>query len=146
MRGMRSAAVIAAVAVLGIASVPACQPHGPVGGHGGKGGECTPLAVDGDGTGTSGTDGSAAPAGAPAVADDTVHVDLAHTPGPANRDLTGVVWNSGASIEPLAAAHPTTVRIDASRRAAAPGLASSTSSRCSTRWRRSGRSAPSRWC
>jgi hypothetical protein len=46
--------------------------------------------------------------------DATVKVDLRHTAGPANLNLTGAVWNAGGSIEPLQAVHPRIVRIDGS--------------------------------
>jgi xylan 1,4-beta-xylosidase len=46
--------------------------------------------------------------------DDTVRVDLTRAIGPVNRNLTGVVWNAGGSIVPLAPVHPAIVRIDGS--------------------------------
>jgi hypothetical protein len=60
--------------------------------------------------------GSAAPAGArdggtPAT---TLDVDIDHTGASANTSLTGVVWNTGDSVKPLAPVHPNIVRIDGS--------------------------------
>src|SRR5262245_55596692 len=46
--------------------------------------------------------------------DDMVRVDLTRAIGPVNQNLTGVVWNAGGSIAPLAPVHPAIVRIDAS--------------------------------
>ncbi|HKE71997.1 MAG TPA: hypothetical protein VKB57_00170 [Acidimicrobiales bacterium] len=112
--------VVAAVAT--IALLPACQPApgGPIQ-HPGPPGDaqgCAPVAV-------GGTPGRLRPTPPPeaTVPDDTVAVDLDQPIGPANRDLTGVVWNAGSSIAPLTPVHPKIVRIDASLqdRSQAPG-------------------------
>jgi len=55
--------------------------------------------------------------GAPAVQgqpDNKVQVDLDHSAGPANTNLTGAVWNSGSSVAPIAPVHPKIIRIDGS--------------------------------
>jgi Glycosyl hydrolases family 39 len=102
---------VAAAVAMGVALLPACEPV-PPSGRGGpppiRADGCEPLALDGSGT------GPLRPTGVPddVAADDTVRVDLDRPAGPANRDLTGVVWNTGRSIEPLAPVHPTMVRID----------------------------------
>jgi hypothetical protein len=43
---------------------------------------------------------------------DTVDVDLNRTLGPVNRNLTGVVWNSGSEVAALGPVQPAEVRID----------------------------------
>src|SRR5262245_40444721 len=75
--------------------------------HGG-GGEPHTL----DGTSRTGPRASAPPKRV--RLDDTVRVDLTRPIGPVNQNLTGVVWNAGDSIAPLAPVHPAIVRIDAS--------------------------------
>jgi hypothetical protein len=54
-------------------------------------------------------------------ADATIDVDADHTPGQVNTKLTGAVWNSGASITPLADVHPAVVRIDGSLQSRSQG-------------------------
>lgn len=51
---------------------------------------------------------------APDPIDATVNVDLDHSAGPVNANLTGAVWNSGNSIAPLQPVHPSIIRIDGS--------------------------------
>src|SRR5262245_37533639 len=53
--------------------------------------------------------------------DDTVRVDLTRPIGPVNQNLTGVVWNAGDSIAPLAPVHPAIVRIDGSLQSRSQG-------------------------
>jgi len=43
-----------------------------------------------------------------------VQVDLDHSAGPANLNLTGAVWNSGSTVQPVAPVHPKIIRIDGS--------------------------------
>src|SRR5262245_43933654 len=104
-------AVVAAIATMAL--LPACQPApgGPTQQPGPpvRAQGCTPVAIDGDNSGLHPT-----PPPEPTVPDDTVRVGLVDPLGPANRDLTGVVWNAGSSIEPLAPVHPKIVRIDGS--------------------------------
>ena len=81
----------------------------PIGGGGPpvhENGRCAPLSPSPTVTRTAPTT-TAAP-------DATVTVDLNHSTGAVNPNLTGVVWNSGDSITSLAAVHPKIVRIDGS--------------------------------
>jgi hypothetical protein len=99
--------VVVAVAV-GAVLLPACvvSPPGPRVIHADG---CERIALD-ESSGAQPTPrlpGDASP-------DDVVRVDLADSIGPANQELTGVVWNAGGSIDPLAAVHPAMVRLDAS--------------------------------
>jgi hypothetical protein len=102
--------VVAAVA--GVAFLPACEPTLPPGHHGPPGDTagCTPVEVDGAGPERL----RPTPRTTELAPDDTVRVDLTRELGPVNQDLTGVVWNSGSSIEALAPVHPSMVRIDGS--------------------------------
>src|SRR5262245_59970544 len=105
--------VVAAVAAMAL--VPACEPRppgpgGPTHGPPVHADGCEPVAVGGEDPGRL----HPTPEPEATVPDDTVSVGLDEPLGPANRDLTGVVWNAGSSIESLAPVHPEVVRIDAS--------------------------------
>jgi hypothetical protein len=100
---MRLAAVAAVVAIGGSGLVAACVPVSEPPGPAVTG--CAPLSSD-----TTTTPASTVTA----TPDHTVTVDVGHTAGAANRDLTGVVWNTGSTIAPDAPVHPAEVRIDAS--------------------------------
>jgi hypothetical protein len=113
---------LAVAAMLGAAVLPACEPVSPSPGG--------PPTIHDEGCRSIALDGSRTaglrPADVPdddVIADDTVTVDLAQPIGPVNQDLTGVVWNSGSSIAPVADIHPEMVRLDASLqdRSPAPG-------------------------
>jgi hypothetical protein len=106
MRIVRIAVVVALVA----AGLSACYELPP--GHAEAG--CAPIAP-------APTTASATPAHVPTSPDNTVRVDVNHGVHPVDRDLTGVVWNSGSDITPLAPVHPTTVRIDGSLQDRSPG-------------------------
>jgi xylan 1,4-beta-xylosidase len=101
--------ILAIAAVLGLIVLPAGDPlAAPRKGHGAGG--CRLVAVDG-------TSPIVAPASRPARAtapSDTVRVDLAGASGSVNPNLTGVVWNAGSSVAPLAPVHPSLVRNDGS--------------------------------
>jgi hypothetical protein len=56
-----------------------------------------------------------------ATPDNTVDVDLNHTTGRVNSDLTGVVWNAGSDIASLQPVRPNIVRIDGSLQDASQG-------------------------
>jgi hypothetical protein len=106
----RVGAVLGVVAV-GAVLLPGCNlPVPPIGPPGGKPEGCAAIGVD----------GTAPPSSAAASADtdtpptDTVDVDLGHQLGPVNHNLTGVVWNTGAQVSPVAPVHPAEVRIDGS--------------------------------
>ena len=101
---------VALAAIVGTALVSAGRHVPAAGAPGGHSGGCRSLAVDGATT----TDRAASTAPGRVRPDDTVRVDLTRPVGPANHNLTGVVWNAGGSIAPLAPVHPTTIRIDAS--------------------------------
>jgi hypothetical protein len=55
------------------------------------------------------------------AADRTVDVDASHTAGPVNSRLTGVVWNTGPDVTPVAPVHPAEVRIDGSLQSRSTG-------------------------
>src|SRR5689334_4389487 len=97
-----------ALAICLVIGLAGCQfPPGTPGGpapH--EVGRCAPL-----GASTTKPLRSTPPTQAPTQ---TVTVDLDHPTGPANRSLTGVVWNAGDSVAPLAGVHPKIVRIDGS--------------------------------
>ena len=111
---------VVVAAVVGMAVLPACEPTPGTPGTPAPPGQAGPPTIhdDGcrsialDGAGTDGLRPTDVPEDVPA--DDTVQVDLARPLGPANQDLTGVVWNSGGSIEPVRDIHPEMVRLDAS--------------------------------
>jgi hypothetical protein len=93
-------------------ALPACA-YLPRGHHPGPpvehAGSCAPI------TAGTASDLRAAPSPpVPAAPTDTVHVDLDRALGPVNRNLTGVVWNAGSTLAPVAPVHPTIVRIDGS--------------------------------
>jgi hypothetical protein len=110
----RSGAVAAALVVAAVL-LPACRyiPAPP----GQRTGRCPAISTTGHDTVTPGTPSTGTPT-------DIVHIDLDNPVGPVNRNLTGVVWNSGATIKPVAAVHPAEVRIDGSLqdRSPAPGV------------------------
>src|SRR5262245_60561707 len=104
--------------VVGVALVCSCQPLAPRAGGDHATADCRSLT--GDGATVHGRVARVAPV----VPDERVHVDLDAPLGSTNERLTGVVWNSGNSIEPLEPVHPRLVRIDASlqSRSPAPGV------------------------
>jgi hypothetical protein len=110
MRFVRRAVLVAAVAA---AVMPACVPA-PLPQPGG------PPAIHDTGCRLIGLDEPTAalrPTGRhddDIVPDDIVAVELTRPLGPVNHDLTGVGWNTGSSLEPVADIHPEMVRIDGS--------------------------------
>src|SRR5262249_14536896 len=94
---------VVVVAALVASGLSACYELPP--GHAEPG--CAPIGS----TSAPSAAASAAPLSPP---DETVRADVSHGIRPGNRDLTGVVWNSGRDISALAPVHPSTVRIDGS--------------------------------
>ncbi|HEX5095136.1 MAG TPA: hypothetical protein VFX21_03950 [Acidimicrobiia bacterium] len=112
MRFRRGAAVLVSM-VLGAGLLTACKVIPQVAPQATG---CSPLAVPSQEPAT--VEAPSAPAVPP---DDRVNVAVELSTGAPNLDLTGVVWNSGSSIEPLAAAHPSIVRIDGSLQSRSQG-------------------------
>jgi hypothetical protein len=100
---------VASVVALATYLVPACRdlPRG----HAQR--PCPPIAAE--------QDTALPPASVAAAPDATVRVDVARGIGTVDPDLTGVVWNAGSDITPLAPVHPSSVRIDASLQSRSPG-------------------------
>ncbi len=102
--GRRAVAVL--VLGLGAGTLQACRPI-PIGSP--QATECPPIAAGGD------TPIAARPASAPAATPtDHVNVAVDLSGGAPNRNLTGVVWNSGSTVVPVAPVQPAIVRIDGS--------------------------------
>lgn len=101
--------------ILGAATLQACKPipPGPPQTSG-----CPPIAVGEDTAPAATTAVTSAP---PGPASDQVNVSVGRSVGSPNRNLTGVVWNSGSSIAALQPVHPSIVRIDASLQDRSPG-------------------------
>ena len=108
--GMGVVRPVAFAAIVGAAVVPVAAHPPAAAAPSDHADGCRLLAVDG----TTTTDRDAPTAPGRVRPDDTVRVDLTRPVGPVNHDLTGVVWNAGSSVAPLAPVHPTMVRIDAS--------------------------------
>jgi hypothetical protein len=105
-----------------LGTIPQCKPgngfgdkndcHSGPPGRGGAG-MCDPV-------GPAASTGAVLPAPTGPV-DTSVNVDLDHTVGPPNTDLTGLVWNSGSSIAPVQPVNPRIVRIDGSLQSRSTG-------------------------